>query len=78
MTEQELVDEIVHIAVMGADLEAMRPDPPASETGADYTRRIVSTAVRLLLETGLVVIADDAERRIRDEGIPITPPWIDR
>lgn len=78
MTEQELVDEIVHVAVMAADLEALNPDPTVrhGETGAGYTRRLVSTGVRLLLETGLVQIADDAERRIRDEGIPIAPSWV--
>lgn len=87
MNEQELRDEVIHMGVMAADLEALTPDPPVSrirnpdgsaqrETGAEFTRRIVGTAIRHLIDVGLLEVTADAERKITEEGIPLTPGWL--
>lgn len=86
MNEQGLRDEIIHFGVIAADFEALATPPPSrvrnpdgsmqSETGAEYTRRLVGTAIGHLIDVGLLEITADAERRMRDEGIPISPRWV--
>jgi hypothetical protein len=41
------------------------------ETAAEFTRRIVTTAVTHLLDVGLLTIPADAVERM-DEGIPLS------
>lgn len=77
----DLTQEIVHIGVLAADMEALRQPVPFSsvrnpdgsrqhETPAEHTRRLVGTAIRHLLEQGLLAVTPDAEERM-NQGIPI-------
>lgn len=47
-----------------AEGEAQLKPQPDGETPADYTRRLVATAVLHLVEQQLLVIADDLEQRL--------------
>lgn len=78
--DQDMADEILRLAVMSADMEALKPRPVSSvpnpdgsaqyETASDYTRRIVRAAILAMLEQGLLVIPADAEERM-ERGIPV-------
>lgn len=77
---RDLLDEIIHTAVLAADMEALSPRPSSpprnpdgsmrGETQAEYTRRIVTTAIRHAIDNGLLQVAPDAEQRF-ELGIPI-------
>ena len=78
-----LLDEIVHFGVLAADWELLGKPPPVSsvrnpngslqhETAAERTRRIVRTAVRHLVQIGLLAIPDDAQARM-EAGVPLDP-----
>jgi len=78
--DPELAGEIVHYGVLAADMEALKPRPVSNvrnpdgsaqhETNAEYTRRIIGCAVLHLIETGLLVIPDDARDKM-ERGIPL-------
>lgn len=80
MSERTLLDEIIHTAVLAADMEAMSAGPPSrirnpdgsaqGETQAERTRRLVNTAIRHAVDNGLLQVAPDAEQRFY-QGIPI-------
>lgn len=80
--DPDLAREIIRFGVLAADMEALKPRPFSSvpnpdgshqrETDAEYTRRIVGTAIAHLITHGLLVIPDDARERM-DAGIPVGP-----
>jgi hypothetical protein len=70
----ELLDEVIRMAVMAADMEALGPVPRSSvrnpdgsiqgETEAERTRRLVNAAIRHSVKSGLLMVAPDAEARL--------------
>lgn len=67
----ELVDQVVRMGVAHADMWAIS-NPPAG-TMAEYTRGMIATTIRHLLEVGLLVVADDAPA-VLDAG-PVPSRW---
>ena len=55
---------LVRYAVQAAEGEAQLNPRPDGETPADYTRRLVTTAVLRLVEQQLLVIPSDLEQRL--------------
>lgn len=74
--DEGLLEDVLRAAFFAADFEAMEPRPvssvrnpdgsPQQETNAEFTRRVVRTAVLHLLEQGLLVVADDAAGRLEN------------
>ena len=79
--DPDVARTVIRYGVFAADMEALKPRPvssvrnpdggPQGETAAEFTRRIITTAITHLLDNGLLAIPDDAEARM-DEGIPLS------
>lgn len=77
-----VLDAVVQVAVLAADMEVMRAPPPSSvpapdgspqaETRAERERRVIGAAVRHCVATGLLMVAPDAAARM-EAGVPLVP-----
>lgn len=78
--KDEQFGRIIQFGYIAADLEAMKPpqisrvqNPDGSaqpETSAEYTRRLIETVVRYLVDNRLLNIPSDIEE-ILEAGVPI-------
>lgn len=78
--DQELARQVIRFGMFTADMEALKPRPVSSvrgpdgraqgETAHEFVKRVVSTTITHLLDTGLLAIPGDARERM-EQGVPL-------
>ena len=64
------MNAIIRIGAMAADHELLNKPAPMRETEAERTRRIIATALKRLVNAGLLTVPDDIAERL-EQPIPL-------